>query len=403
MSVDTKNFRTRNEIIPRTLPRIKGNNQYKSKAIVALDGGYSSIKGVSSNKIFMQPSFAKPAPKGLEAIGKVADTDLLLRDNKTGQIWVVGRAAENLLEEKDVLSNTDASIYTRYRYDSDIYKVIMTTGIVLGLSDNDTDEVFLQTGLPAKFKENDEKRLIRALTGHYDVSLKIGNEPWRDFNFNLPEENINVIEQPQGTLCSCIYSNGEIAPIGKEVLKSKGTIILDVGFGTEDLFSIRSGYKNNHQTYQDTGMRAVFEELIKRLQKEYPEAELDLKIYELQSYLESGEISYFDQNDFATREIPFRDELTKINEELCEKSIERLMQDYNNLQGYEYLIVTGGTGESRLRYIRERLSGIKGLNIIPGNINTPDLPCSYSNVMGYYMLRHAQFKDEAKRMGYYDI
>lgn len=390
----TENFKTQTEVIEKKLPRVNGNNQYKTKTVVALDGGYSSVKGVSPNKVFKFPSYAKKAPAGLEVIGKAHKFDLLYRNNDTGETWVVGRTAETLMDQSDIESTTDASLYTRYRYDSDVFKVIMSTGLALGLiGTGETDEIFLQTGLPATYKDRDSDKLKKALAGHYNISLKVGNNPWANFNFDLPVNNIGVMEQPQGTLCATVYHNGEPTEEGKKILQSKGTIILDIGFGTEDIFSIRSGYKNNHQTYSDTGMKSVFEMVTKRLKQD---ADADIKIFELQSYLESGIVSYFNPDTFSTEELDFSQMVYDANDELCEKSIRRLMQDYNNLSGYEYLIVTGGTGQSRFGKIQSMLSGLKTLKVYPGNFNNPELSFSYSNVYGYYMFRHAQIMAEYK-------
>lgn len=399
--MSTQDYKTKSEIIERRLPRINGNNQYKSKTIVALDGGYSSVKGVSPNKVFKFPSYAKKAPETLEAMTKVDPADILFRNDNTGEVWVVGRTAEILMEQRDIDSMTDASLYTRYRYDSDIFKVIMIAGVALGLlATGKTDEVFLQTGLPATYKERDEEKIKKALAGSYRVSIKVGNNPWAALAFDLPESNIGVMEQPQGTLCSCIYSNGELSPEGKKILQSKGTIILDIGFGTEDIFSTKGGFKNNHQTYSDTGMRAVFESVTKTL---HDQKDIDVKVFELQSSLSSGIISYTDPYTFETEDIEYGSILEAANQELCQKSIQRLMQEYGNLQGYEYLIVTGGTGESRFEQIQQKLGNIRTngvpLKILPGNLNMPELSCSYSNVMGYYMYRHVQFTAEMKKLG----
>lgn len=399
--MNTKAYKTKSEIIEQKMPRINGNNQYKSKTVIALDGGYSAVKGISPNKVFTFPSYAKLAPAGLEIIGKARPDDLQLRYDDTGEVWVVGRTAENLMDQSDIASTTDASIYTRYRYDSPIFKAIMLTGLLLGLiGTKQADEIYLQTGLPATYKEKDEGKIKRALTGTYHLSLKVGNNDWASFRFDLPEDHIDVMEQPQGTLCAAIYTNNGIAAEGRKVLQSKGTIILDIGFGTEDIFSIRSGFKNNHQTYSDTGMKAVFESVINRIKEADKENEVDIKVFELQSYLESGILSYFDQDTFATKDIEFGDTLRQANEALCEKSIRRLMQEYNNLSGYEYLIVTGGTGQSRFEQIQKMLGGIRSLKILPGNINTPDLSFSYSNVYGYYMHRYMNLMSEMKKQGY---
>lgn len=396
---DTKLFKTKSEIVEAKMPRINGNNQYKTKTVVALDGGYSSVKGISPNKVFCFPSFAKKAPDGLEIIGKARPDDLMYRDDDSGQVWIVGRTAENLMDADDINSTTDASLFTRYRYESDVYKVIMGTGLALGLSGTkEAGEIYLQTGLPSAYKDKDEERLKNALARHYNISLKVGNGEWRKFVFDLPKENIGVMEQPQGTLCAAAYINGTVSPEGKKVLQSKGTIILDIGFGTEDIFSIRSGFKNGHQTYSDTGMKSVFEQTIKRA-KEETDSDLDVKVFELQSYLESGVLSYFNVDEFKTDDIDFSDILYASNRQLCDKSIRRLMQEYNNLSGYEYLIVTGGTGESRYEQIKEMLGGIRSLTILPGNINIPDYSFMYSNVYGYYMFRYSNLCAELRKKG----
>lgn len=397
--INTKAFKTRSEIIEKKLPRINGNNQYKGKTIVALDIGYSGVKGASPNRVFTFPSYAKKTPKDLDVVGKVRPSDIQLRNDKTGECWLVGQAAETMMDQVDIESTTDASLYTRYRYDSEVFKVLAMTGMALGLwGTGSGNDIYLQTGLPATYKDRDEGKIVSALCGDYAVSIKVGSGDWVPFQFTLDENHIDVMEQPQGTLCATAYDNGVVSQMGKDILRSN-SIILDIGFGTEDIFSIRSGYKNAHQTYSDTGMRAVFEAVIKQLQADHKNYALETKIFELQRYMENGEVPYFDADEFQMHNLPFADILEEKNREICDKSIRRLMQDYGNLVGYNYLIITGGTGESRFEQIKEMLSGLPTLQVLPGNLNTQDLAFSYSNVMGYYMLRHAKLAAEVRKLG----
>lgn len=397
--INTKAFKTRSEIIEKKLPRINGNNQYKGKTIVALDIGYSGVKGASPNRVFTFPSYAKKTPRDLDVVGKVRPSDIQLRNDKTGECWLVGQAAETMMDQVDIESTTDASLYTRYRYDSEVFKVLAMTGMALGLwGTGSGNDIYLQTGLPATYKDRDEGKIVSALCGDYAVSIKVGSGDWVPFQFTLDENHIDVMEQPQGTLCATAYDNGVVSQMGKDILRSN-SIILDIGFGTEDIFSIRSGYKNAHQTYSDTGMRAVFEAVIKQLQADHKNYALETKIFELQRYMENGEVPYFDADEFQMHNLPFADILEEKNREICDKSIRRLMQDYGNLVGYNYLIVTGGTGESRFEQIKEMLSGLPTLQVLPGNLNTQDLAFSYSNVMGYYMLRHAKLAAEVRKLG----
>ncbi|MBR4580035.1 MAG: hypothetical protein IKO32_02250 [Lachnospiraceae bacterium] len=57
--MDTSLFKTQSEIRNYKMPRINGNNQYKARTIIALDGGYSAVKGVSPDRVFKFPSYAK--------------------------------------------------------------------------------------------------------------------------------------------------------------------------------------------------------------------------------------------------------------------------------------------------------------------------------------------------------
>jgi len=394
----TKEFKTQSEILDRPMPRINGNNQYKGKTIVALDIGYSAVKGVSPTKTFRYPSYAKKAPKDLDIIGKIRPHDIQFKDNITGEIWLVGQAAETLMDQADIDSTTDASLFTRYRYDSDVFRVISATGLALGLLGTGSGkDIYLQTGLPATYKDRDSGKLIAALQGHYDISIKIGNNAWTSFQFDLDEDHIFVMEQPQGTLCSVAYgSNGEFTSSGMDIMRSN-SLILDIGFGTEDIFSIRSGYKNNHQTYSDTGMKSVFDGVIKVLQdKNYP---VEYKVFEFQNYLEDGKAPYFDDSDDLPKMdfVDFSSILEEQNRELCTKSIKRLLQEYNKLKDYKYLVVTGGTGESRFEQIKTMLSGLPTLTVLAGNMNCSDLSFTYSNVIGYYMFRHAKLMAEIKK------
>ena len=393
--MSTKNFKTKSEIMERKMPRVNGNNQYKGKTIIALDGGYSSVKGAGPTRVFMFPSFAKKVDRDFEVIGKVRSEDIQFRDNTTGDIYLVGQSAEALLNGKDTASTTDTSIYTRYRYSSDMYRVVMTTGMCLGLWGTGAgNEIFLQTGLPAEYKSRDTDALIEALIGDYNVSIKIGNSDWVSFKFSLDKDHIGVMEQPQGTLCAITYDDGVVSDLGKDVMRNN-SMVFDVGFGTEDIFSIRKGYKDKHQTYSDTGMRAVFEKVIAELSQDNP---IDIKIFEFQKYLETGKAVYYDQTNLSYNEVAFEEILESVNKSLCEKSLKRLMQEYDNMIDYNYLIVTGGTGESRFEYIKDFFKKNPNIKVLPGNLNTKDLSFAYSNVVGYYMFRYAKVVQSLKAL-----
>ena len=151
------------------------------------------------------------------------------------------------------------------------------------------------------------------------------------------------------------------------------------------MFSIKSSVNNKQNTYSDTAMKSVFENTIKDINDE---KHTNFKIFEFQKYLEEGVIPIFIRGKGNIKPhiepYDFTELLNKNNKELCEKSINRILYEYDNLIKYNYLIVTGGTGESRFDMIEDALSGLT-VTVIKGNENAPDLPFVFSNVRGYYM------------------
>lgn len=390
----TRDYKVESEIIERKMPKVLGNNQFSGKTIVALDGGYSSVKGVSGNWTFRFPSYAKKISESMGIIGNLSPNDILFRDNKTNTLWAVGSLAESLIEKTDVEQLTDNSLFSRYHYQSDIFRVVMSTGLAIGLLDTPgNNDIYVQTGLPTDYLTSDKDELISVLAGEYDFSIKIGNAEYRRFHFTLPADHVWVMEQPKGTLLASAYDkNGDLLPNAKAVLSSN-TIIYDIGFGTEDIYAIRSGMNNGRQTYNDTGMRAVFEETIKEIctKNKLP---MTYKIFEFQKFLKSGEAVYFNRQTLSSEKIEFAEILDRINRNLCEKSVHRLLELYDNLLDYQNLVVTGGTGESRYEQIKDMLKGLTHLHILPGNQSDESLPFSYSNVIGYYMSAYLKLKKE---------
>lgn len=387
--MDITKFKTKAEIRDITMPKVLGNNQYKHNFIVALDGGYSSVKGISENVLFVFPSYAKKV-SSIDIVGKLNPTDMILVNHLTNETWLVGSFAENTMDVKDIQATTDESLYTRYRYKSEIYRTIMTTGLGLGLfkMENNLDglTICLQTGLPSAYVKTDAKVLKEVLSGEYDFSLRVGSQT-KHFKFTLEYDNIGVMEQPRGTLANIVYDKeGHLLPDMKDILNSD-TLILDDGFGTEDIFSIRSGSNikdNKNKTFSDTAMKSVFELTANEINDKY---DTEFKVFELQKYLKRGEVPVVDRTVFPPKTImvPFLDRLAENNRRLCEKSVRRLLEEYHDLLDYQYLVITGGTGESRIDYIREMLQGIPGLQIYLGNHADPSISSIYSNVRGYYM------------------
>ena len=349
---------------------------------IALDIGYSSVKGFSPNKVFSFPSYAVKCAQQMIST-RAGETDIIYRDEETKEVWIVGELAIGSIISENT-NDSSLALFGRNRYFSPMFKVIARTGIGLGMMKNEYGSpegkiLHLQTGLPSAYKKTDETLLVEALSGHHHFSLKVGNHPWMTFQADF--DDVNVMEQPLGTLLSVsIDDEGRQVKHAANYFKSN-LIVFDPGFGTLDTFVIRNGFLETYDTDDLFGMRRVMERTVDTIFKKYHQ---DISVTELQKYLSTGKIRVFDRKNMHATLIDFSDILEEANDSVKQEAMEKMKTIYNNFFDYDYLIVTGGTGAAWYSYIKEHLSGMETLSIIPGNQNS-SLPFIFSNVRGYYM------------------
>lgn len=386
--METGIFRTRTEFIPKENGGIEGLNP------IALDIGYSSVKAYSSNAITAFPSFAKKQEAGFGYVFDAPKGSILYNDKASGDIWMVGKVAEDSTDEGDT-TYSENYLYGRDRYQTEMFKVTALTGIGMALSrgkgiTKDSPRIVLQTGLPERYM-TDADLLKHSLAGHHEYSLKIGNGPWKEFSFDLVENDIYVMPQPKGTLYSvCTGADGKFVPESKQIL-TKNTTVFDCGFGTLDIFSFGNGVMKGEETYPDLGMRRVLKEAAKMMHESFG---VVLDVPHMQGYLESGVVRHFDRIKDEEKDYPVGPSLEIASTAVCNEAMDRVM-DILYKSKCDYLIVTGGTGEAWYSQIIDRLKGYPKLTVMKGSENS-DLPFIYANVRGYYyaLLRRLNSKKE---------
>ena len=382
-----RDYKTKTIIVEKKLPKILGNNQYKGITIVGNDIGYSSTKGMGGDRAYCMPSIIKPVNE-IRLVGELRDTDIILEDHITGKKYFVGSFAYDQMNSADIKKLNDGLLYDRYWYDTEVFHVMTAVGICLGLPDNyEKTDIHIQTGLPCEHIKDAEYVRSKMLR-HYHVSMQVGNNPPKEYDFT--PKNILIMEQPQGTLFGMMHnSKGELLSNRMKLLKGN-TVIHDVGFGTEDDYSISGPNNNFHETYYDTAMRAVFEAVLEEVNQELP---TPMQVFELQRHLEAGAIKYYDRLTNSHKKIDITALLNKHNERLNKVAIDRLMRLCDYFEKVDTLIITGGTGESRINLIREALKDME-VEVLAGNENDPSLPFTFSNVLGYYMRAYNKLSRE---------
>ncbi len=386
--MDSKKIRTRQE--SKSFPNPKGKKQ-----IVAIDIGYSSVKVYHENGCMSFPAYARK----LEGDILVADdADILYRENKDSDVYMIGYNAQNMASEIDA-TDSESELYGRKRYFSNSFKAIYRTALALTIGKKgDNREIDIQTGLPSAYFKGDTPNIQKAMAGTHIFDLKIGNNDWQHFAYTINDENVNVMPQPLGTFYSVMTNNdGKLSegksdgsvPSSKELLY-KNVLVMDIGFGTFDFYATknRTAETDKKVSKNDVGMKAVLAEVSKQIMDEYS---VDIPVPSLQKCLETGQIEVFDEDTLTSDYKSIKEIVDKANEIVFDRAFEQAKAATSSFQGYDFIIITGGTGEAWFDKFKEKLKGLKTVRILPGNINDHN-SMIYSNVRGYYMYAYQRNK-----------
>lgn len=349
-------------------------------AVCALDIGYSAVKGFSPTIRSCIPAFVREQPAAL--IGTPRPTDIYYRDD-TG-VYAVGSLAMESLSAKDT-NDASNTMFSRNRYFSPSFLILARVGLAIELGPSETRPVFLQTGLPPAYRKADTPLLKEVLSGKHEFAVKIGEGTWTNCSFTLDEASIDVMDQPIGSVFSASKRSD-----GTTVLCDDGhtyidhnVLVLDGGFGTLDVFSVSNRAINSTNTFNDLGMRAVFERVSEKIFEQYGK---EVYPHTLQQYLTNGTMAVFDRKTRSTRQVDISDILRDSNRYIFEKAVAKIESAYDDLTDYDYLLVTGGTGSAWLDMLRERYKGMQTLSVIAANQNEK-ISSVYSNVRGYFIYR----------------
>lgn len=384
--INTSNFKT------KTLNLERNNVSAKSAWGIALDIGYSAVKGFSPNAVYSFPSYARKITTEMLSLGQPNAKDIQYKDEVTGETWSVGLAAQNMITSDDAQDSIQ-ELYGRNRYFSPMFIVIARVGLALGMISNtfgspDGKNIVVQTGLPPAYLKSDTELIKEALSGSHDFSIKLGTKQWSRFTFDLPEENIWVMAQPMGTLLSIATdNNGKFIPEAKKYFSSS-MLIFDPGFGTFDVFNIRNRLIQSYETFDNLGMKRVLQETSDEIFKKY---KTEVPVPAMQKYLETGEVKVIDRRAHKAKVAPFADILEEKNKLVCDEAINKINNVYNDLIDHDYLVITGGTGAAWNDIVVDYYKDMETLTIIPGNQND-SLPYIFSNVRGYYMYMTGKLK-----------
>lgn len=379
--MQTDKFRTRDRIFNHAYPTVEGY------WLCGVDIGYGGIKGFSPNKAFSISSYVYKIPRG-DADNRAAgvrSTDIVYRD-KEGD-WAVGDFAYDLEDPRSPKTLDTKKTAKENRYLDKEFKIYFSVAMGLALLSNDErqrldEKIMVQTGLPTKYLKMGHARLLRAgIQGQYDFDLKVGENDYVHFNFEITPDQLFIITQPQGALYSaCKDVNGNDVPLGDDYM-SQHTLVLDPGFLTTDFNGFNKSVPLDAESDSlELGMHEVFSRAIKAIDIDQG---VKTTIVEFRKALSTGKIECFDYIRGEYKDIEIATYLEKACKEVCNEVFDSLMTSYQGLSTHKYLLVAGGTGAAWLPYIVERLKKHR-LTIVKCNQNDQQLSNVFSTARGYY-------------------
>lgn len=357
--MNTSDYKTKTIINDRRFFS-KGN-----KWVVGLDIGYSGVKVISPNTAACIPAYAKKIPMDRQSLREPSDTDIRYH-NKDGE-WTVGALAYEEVIASEI-ADSESELYGRHRYHSDMFRVIAEVGLALGCRNNALNNINGKT--------------IYVLAGHHEFDLQIGKSEYKHCVFDIERENVMIMPQPLGSLISVATGqDGRQVSAAKNYFKST-VVIFDPGFGTLDDYTIVHGNVIGiGNTFSNLGMKEVFTRTVKDIRDVYG---VSLTVAELQNRLEDGTVKYVNKKEHKSNMYNFTSILETHSKAVCSDAIEKMDSVHNYFSAVDYIVATGGTYEAWKDDFNSKFTEMQGLEIIPGNINEPDLSNIFSNVRGYY-------------------
>ena len=377
-----QNYKTRSDYIRRR------NIAAEGYWPIAIDIGYSGVKAFSPNSVLCFPSFARPRKSGIMEIGKPRASDILYRSEE-GIIWNVGELANNSLRSDDVDDSVN-TLYSRYRYDSDMFKVLAQTGMAMSMRPNEIASVekgariVVQSGLPAKYHKTDSEPLRQVLCGKHRFSMKVGDGEWAEYEFEVAAEDVWITQQPLGAYYSaCLSNSAEMTALGKRMYRNAEVVLLDGGFGTIDScrISARTHDVLDKETFPGKAMMEIFRRTTEEISKEYG---TEIAVHALQPHLQSGSIPVIDRKQRKQSNVAFDEILQRHTRDVCDELLDRMELSYNSFLGVDFLATAGGTSAVWYEQIVRRYRDMNGLQIIKCSQND-NLPEIYDIVRGYYL------------------
>lgn len=256
------------------------------------------------------------------------DDDKLVRVGEGDPIFIGQDALDSGFPIKSALGESDIN-----RYSSKEYKDLLYGSMAKKIKAN-ADIKMLVLGLPNKHYKKKHQELKEMVIGRKIVT--VGN-----IEYCLNIKNADVIPQPMGTFFY-LYAQGE--DLEGEVL------IADGGYGTFDATVVNNG-KVTEWSGNNNGLKESYKKIAKLLEEKFEGK--TFKINNIPHVLKNG----FRSGGMWINPLEDVPEVKRILDEHFEEIYNFLIDEYRNLNRFDYVIWTGGAAQAhkdRIEKINKR-------------------------------------------------
>lgn len=386
-SSDTARYRTRNGWLGLTLPAKEGRCE------IGFDGGYSSTIGCSAAGMSMIPSLAVEQGRRGASFRQPGEDDIEYREKSpdgTMHVWSVGEMA---YREHAKQSATSASRHGMRWFASPMFRVLFrtTAGLALvggpkcdGPRPSTGSRVMVETGLPPEDYEDETLRqdLRRAIAGRHTFELRVGGGAWMPFDFAIADDDVVVGRQAIAALMAVsVLQDGRPAPGCQRFFRSRVQVI-DLGSVTGDVVTLANGEVLKVLTLRGSVMDEVMQRTCRELETAYPQAGR-VSVDALHEALESGSIRMtVDRENMVRKLVPVAEPFKKSLKAVFAETFAKIREESDSWEEVDIIIAEGGTYEAWHELFEERFKDA-GIEIVPGNVNVPNMPLTHVNAYGY--------------------
>lgn len=312
---------------------------------VAVDVGYGGVKVFSANGMHTFPSVLFMVKKDNTLLSTSTDIKYIDED---GNLWYIGDRARDSLESGSRKIDLD-EFYSEKRLETEEFLILIRTAIYLGLCKKGfqfslgNKKIRLCTGLPEEDVEKLGNKLRKIIAGHHHFKISIGGREFEKINFDIEEDNIEILSQPQGTIYSMAFDlNGNIPR--EDLIIDKNVLVLDGGMYTFDTYLNNRAAQGTSKTWEQFAMHQVYLRLRDIIQEKTGRFinEIDIEKYIMDGCL----IKYNGQRYY------FGDDYINTVKEIATDLIKKLKRTYNNFNDIDTVIITGGTGKVFYPYLK---------------------------------------------------